>query len=662
MRYSIYILTFLFTTTAFGQTKDRRAELDIRGRINEISVSPDEKIWLVTAIGNTYYTDNIDSTWHYGKPIFKSSDQFGLDNPNLERISFFNKDTAIMTGYISISKRDAINNGYYLTRNAGRTWKLLDFGGDSWIYAIYTDKQGNAWMGGLSKELYYSNDYGKSWKTLALAYKESDRTYGIYMTDSQNGIASSDYNEILITTNNWKTSRSIPTPLDQNKYQKEETGYSDERISKIQLWNNYIVLNQHGRVYYSDMTNIDWKPFPIKVYDFEVDNNSKKLFSISDSLKIVSFTSPTEFHLLTDKRLSSYPIDIKAVNGSLFVLASGSDVYKVNENGLTRAILYTTDKKITEPQIVKQGTKLIWGINGNQIYLADDNKRKWYRENVLDFNITDFKLLNDSVAILWDGKKNNYTYSLIDHKAKQYFPETPLETFLASPIKAFILNSGSQGCFHGYNNEIRYERVNDSIFETTTTSTNSSREKKSSNFQNKISNSSLTKILTDISSNPSAVPSFKDFQITDADKKEYLTMVDDKIKSKETDYLGRKKKINKDFYYSVPAMLDTLNNSVIATILNQQEGWTSTTSNWFTIQTINQNNDTLNIVREYYVKTLPWNLPWKFEYKGEHFNCYNIEFSRLIHSCIPDDFTDKRVFSNSCLIMEVADYLWNKED
>ena len=168
--------------------------------------------------------------------------------------------------------------------------------------------------------------------------------------------------------------------------------------------------------------------------------------------------------------------------------------------------------------------------------------------------------------------------------------------------------------------------------------------------------------MTDISSNPTVIPTFKDFRITDSDKKNYLEMVDNQLKSKETDYLDNKKKINKDFYYTVPAMIDTLNNSVIATILNQREGWTSTTSNWFTIQIINQNNDTLNIVRSYYVETLPWNLPWKFEYNGQHFNCYNIDFSRLVYSCIPDDFTDKGVFNNSLLIMIVADYLWNKEE
>lgn len=661
MRHCTTILTLILATIAFGQTKDRRAELDIQGRVNEISVSPGEKIWLVTAIGKTYFTDNIDSNWHYGKPIFHSNDELGLGDPHLERISFFNKDTAILTGYISVSKEKYKKNGYYLTKDAGKTWKLLGYGGDSWIYTIYSDKNGNAWMGGLQKELYYSNDFGHSWTTIKLPYKSSDRTYGINMSNSKSGIASSDHNEIITTEDNWKNVAHLKTPLDQKKYQPDESsGYIDDRISKILKWNSYIVVNQNGHIFYSDANNIEWKPFNVAIVDFEIDLDSKKLFAVTDSLKIISFSTPTEFQPLTNKRLSGFPIDIKVVNHSLYIVSNGYEVYKANERGLVHVIPYTTDKKISEPSIVKKFSKLTWGISGNQIYLAEDSQQDWYRENTLEFGVEDFILLSDSVAILWDGAKNNYLYTLNDHSTKIYFPVDPIKSFLASPIKYFSINSGSQGCFHSVNNEVRYERSDDSTFTTSSLSVNHYKDKKPSTFKNKVNSNLLSTVLISINSNPSATPSLKDFQITEKDKKNYLTLVDKQLKSKETDYLSRKKKINKEFYYSVPAMLDTLNSSIIKTILNQREGWTSTTSNWFTIQIVNQNSDTLNISRNYYVTTLPWNLPWKFDFKGLNFNCYNVEFSRFINSCIPDNFMDKEVFDNRMLIMQIADYLYNK--
>ena len=83
MKYLIILLTIYTGTRLMGQTRDRRAELKIEGRVNEISMSPDEKIWLATAMGYTYFTQNIDSNWHYGSPIFQPSDEFGFDNPHL---------------------------------------------------------------------------------------------------------------------------------------------------------------------------------------------------------------------------------------------------------------------------------------------------------------------------------------------------------------------------------------------------------------------------------------------------------------------------------------------------------------------------------------------------------------------------------------------------
>ncbi|HEX8549352.1 MAG TPA: hypothetical protein VF691_20490, partial [Cytophagaceae bacterium] len=376
--------------------------------------------------------------------------------------------------------------------------------------------------------------------------------------------------------------------------------------------------------------------------------------------KIITFSSPTEFTPLIDKRLSGFPIDIKVISNSLYVVCSENEVYKANESGLTRAIPYTTDKKISEPHIVKKFSKFKWGISGNQIYLAEDGQQDWFREKVLEFDVADFKLLSDSVAIFWDGTKNNYIYSTSNSTPKIYFPSDPIKNFLVNPITSFSVNSGSQGCYHHIGNEVKYRRISDSTFTTSSVLGNRYDEKATTAFNNKVESHLLLNVLNSINSNPYAIPSLKDFKITDMDKKNFLDLVDKQLESKEIDYGNRKKKINKEFYYSVPAILDTLNDSIIANILDQRERVWSTTSNWFTIQVVNQNHDTLNISRNYYVNKMPWNLPWEYEYKGLYFNCYNVDFSKLINFCIPENFMDKEVFDNRFLIMHIADYLYNK--
>ncbi|RZL44410.1 MAG: hypothetical protein EOP00_19990 [Pedobacter sp.] len=658
MRYCIIILTHLIAFTSFGQIKDRRAKLEIKGRVNEISVAPDEKIWLVNAMGNAYYTESIHSNWHHKKPFFKSKDDF--DNPHFDRISFFNKDTAILTGYISVSQSEYKKNGFYSTQDGGQTWKLLDYGGDSWIYDVFVDKRGYAWMGGSSGDIYFSKDYGQNWEKLNSPYNSSSRIHSIFMLNTNEGISGALENYIYYTKNNWKSSKKIPTPFDQKKYENEG-GYSDNRIEKIIQWDNYIVVNQSGNIFYTDANEINWRKFSVKIIDFELDQDSKKLLAITDSLNIVSLSTPTKFYNISNEPLKQFPLDIQVVNQSLYIISHNYEIYKVESKGVSRVIPYTTDIKIRKPLLVKQSKKIKWGIEGNQIYLAEGHKDEWYRENVVDFEISDFELINDSTAILWDGVNNNYIYSLNDHNAAIYFPNNPLTDFLTSPIKSFSIFSGSQGCYHSVEHEVNYKRINDSIFTTSTFSAIHYPDKEpDTTFENQVNIHLLFRTLSTINRNPTAIPTLRDFQISSADKKNYLALVDEKLKSKETDFFSVKKKVNKEFYYSVLSMLDTLNSSIIEKILNKHEGGWSTTSNWFTIQIINQINDTLNIGRNYYISTLPWNLPWVYHYKGLNFNCYDIAFSRFINSCIPDDFMDKEVFDNSFLILEIADYLYNQ--
>jgi hypothetical protein len=108
-------------------------------------------------------------------------------------------------------------------------------------------------------------------------------------------------------------------------------------------------------------------------------------------------------------------------------------------------------------------------------------------------------------------------------------------------------------------------------------------------------------------------------------------------------------------------MLDTLSNSTVQAVLDHQENGYSTTRNWFHVILVNQNNDTLSFSQNNYVRSNAWQLPWKTQYMGINFNCYNLDFSRLIDASIPESFFDKDVFENSEFIMAIADYLKSKK-
>lgn len=328
---------------------------------------------------------------------------------------------------------------------------------------------------------------------------------------------------------------------------------------------------------------------------------------------------------------------------------------------MTHVIPYTTDNMIDNLNIIKAGNDIAWGAKGKQLYLADRSDMNWYRENVLHFHIENIHLINDSIALLWDGVSNNYIYSLSDHEAKLYLPASPLKSFLTSPVKTVTINAGSMGCFHHYANEVCYERKNDTTLETTASVTLKYQDEKISKFKHTLSSNNLNSVLAQINENPGAIPDIKDFNITEKDKEDYLKLVDDQLNGKHKNYHEENKVLDKEFYYAVPDMLDTISTSTLEAVLNKQEGWFSTTSYWSGILLINETNDTLALTKNYYVETIPWNLPWRVEYHGQYFNCYDIAFSQLINSCIPNDFMDKEVYSNSLFIMKLADYLWIQE-
>ena len=647
-------------------TRDYRAALNIVGRITEISVAPDEQIWLTTYMGGIYYTNSIDSNWHYGRldPSAEDDkeDYLSLKKPNLNRISFFNADTAIMTGFMHFfDDWKSPYDGYYRTTDGGRTWELRSFGGEGRIYEACVNSRGDAWIGTAGKKIHYSDDFGEHFKALKIPFKKSDRIYALYMADAFRGIVGSEANEILITEDNWHTARNIPTPLDQKKVEASERE-DQPRVDKVLIWGPYLIAKQCGKSFYTLTTNkIDWQPFPVQIIDLSLDKGCNLLCAIDDSLRVLWFASPTEYGSPLNERLPAYPIDIKAVNGSLYMILANKMVGRANHEGLTCHIPYTTDHPIEEPWLKESGEHLIWGEEDGQLYIADKKDSCWYREAVLDFPTCGIKLLSDSVAILWDGLRN-HLYSLQNHTVKDYSYREPLRDFLAAPIKKFTISSGSRGCFHYNGNQIEFNAEDNSLFNAAVMSkVGGYQDRTDSLVDITVNGVQLVRLLEHINANPDETPEIQDFKITEADKKHYMERLQKRLDMGWYDFNKIQNK-DKGLYDSVPVMLDGIDKATLYDILNMGEGFTSTTSNWFEVEFVNQNNDTCRIRSSYYEDGDPWFLPWRFEYNDQHFNCYSIALSHFINNCLTADFYGREAFDNAVLLMKIGDYFCQKRN
>ncbi|MGE3801549.1 MAG: WD40/YVTN/BNR-like repeat-containing protein [Candidatus Kapaibacterium sp.] len=661
MTRSILLLIVLSALSAHGQIKDRRADLEIFGKIEEISVSPDEHIWLVTSRGETFYTTNIDSSWHSGLPSSELIEKYYL-TPHFERISFFNKDTGILTGYISTDSNRISSNGYYLTIDGGNSWELLDYGGSSWIYTAVVDNKGNAWLGGSGKRIHYSNDYGRNWVPLTIPYKTSDRTYSLYMVDSENGVAGSDNNEVIVTKDNWKTVTYIATPYDQKKLKSK---IRDKRIKKLLLWGDYIVASQDNGVFYTEQQNIDWKPFPVHIVDFAFDKKLSRLFVVTDSLSIALFNSPNDWQIIDSDPLDSYPTDLVVVNQNLYILDRANRVYAVRDREVTKVIPYTFDMTWFEPAIVRKSSPNDWGAVKQYIYLSTTDSIDWYRFDELPFFIADMQLIDSNNAILWDNSNRAYSYSLDDRTLKPYTFKRPLKEFLASSIVSFAIQWGQMDCFAAFSINHEYKKKGSESILTLDLS------KSRSQFAiAEISIDSLFQILTEIDFSPSRIPDIHQFNITDQDKRDFIEHIyaiqyrENVIREALIEYEGADdgtyRTIDEDFYSSVVYIVDTLESSVLANVLSQPEPIFSTTNYWIRVVIVNDNNDTVTLSRKYEEVVNPWFMPWQAECGKLHFNCYNLDFSKFIKWKLPRYLPDY-VFTNWYLLKKIGDYLYKTQ-
>ena len=654
MNRTLILFLSLIPSVAYGQMKNRCAVIDTDYEIIGLSVSSNDDLKFVTSQGKTYITTNSDSIWHSNKSLVANTADY--DDRQLDQASFFNKDTAIITGYIS-GGDSRIKNGLYLTIDGGQSWKLIDYGGNDWIYDAFVDKQGHAWIGGSSGRIYYSKDFGQHWKILNSPFVDPElRMKSIYMMNSKVGIAGALFNAIYVTTDNWTTYKKIRTPFTQNKY-NTNLGDSYQDINKVCLWKNYLVVNQYGYIYYSNKDKIFWKKFPVKIINFEQDPVSKRLYALTDDFRIISFTTPTDYAYLSKEKLTSGII--KLANRSVYIL-NNSEIFKVNSKGVVHNYLLTNDRKINEVYHVTHYNKLTWGVNGIHLYLSENEGKDWIRENILPIDPVDIHLLNDSAAILRDRNNDSYTYSLKNHALTTYRFNAPISDFLSSPIYSMFIRSGSDNCSQEEESFIEYKNENRGLLFSNKVSIYHNSKDTSSVFINKANGNVLNGILTSINMDPYTKPTLSDFHITKTDEKNYLKLVTKRLKTNTVDILGNKKKLNKEFYYSVPNKLHTLKRSVLSKVLDHQESIWSNCSNLFKIEIINETHDTLHISRRYYKNTLAWNLPWVVEFKGKVFNSNSITLSKWIGTCIPNGFKDKDVFDNKNLIMNIADYLYNK--
>lgn len=647
------ILLFAALAT-YGQGKDTRALLEIRGRVNNIAVSPNEIVWLITDDGNLFFSNDITKGWYYGfAPAHDTG--YSREHGSFENMAFFNKDVAIVTGRIPASKKSMANDGYFLTRDGGKHWEVRSSGIGTAIRSSYADMKGNAWLVGEGNSIAISNDYAQSWSNRQLPFKKQGKAFSIHMQKGTEGIIGQE-NEILVTTDNWKTSKALPTPLDQRKYNKPEDARTSP-IRQVFTWKDHYIAIQNGIAFYTSKKTIDWQRFPMGITRLALDESSQKLYALTHTHQVLVFKTPQSFIPVQNKAIGGGTESIQVVNNTAYVFYSSYNdykCYKINEDNFIEAIPYTSDSRIKKPDIVSKGKQMTWGATNNHIYASVNGGKDWHREYVADFRPQDIKVIDDKTLILWDGNKN-FQYTSGAKYLEDYKYSKPISVFLKYPVTSFSITGAMSGCFNMEAEEIKYTRKGDTTFIAHAVEDKGAGERIPKNpkdpapLRKTTSSRIVDSLLRGINLYYDSIPSIADFKISANDKNNYLKLA-------RKDFGGRGKDTIR--YHQLLKHVDSFSKDSVKRVLDAMPKYYSTNSSSITIQFVNSNMDTLTLSHEDNSTPRGWMLPWHAEYKGKHFTCYHLQLSRFIKECMPPGFKNRAVLSNRYLLMNIAEYLF----
>lgn len=660
----------------FGVKTDaahQRAEINLTGAHTTFALAPDGKCWLVSSSGLPYCTSDIWwEDWHCASPICPEDN---LDWYN-HQLFFFSADTALLC------PRYNYESSYYLTTDGGNTWMKKNFGIEVSITDGCVDEENRLWLIN-HNTLLYTEDCGQTFHVLQMPLEDKsppDYVFSLDMHDGGYGLAALNnfsQKQLIYTDNNWSSAHCVPFPPDADPHWQ---------IDKVLIWNNFWVIRQNHKVFYTPSDEVAWQHFPIPVVDFFPDRETGRLMAVTDSLQVVVFSSPTDYRLLCEETLPTLPVEGAVQNGCLYVWCRYRYLCKVDSTEVTPKSQFYTSELNNRPTEVYEGEEIRWGTEwkngGTYLYAADKQGSEWYQHLRLPLFSRDFQLINDSVASYWDGTRH-FTLNLINGEAKPTTLENPLQDFLTAPITEVLISSSSAN----YREDIlRLTAINDSTLrvdrslQTYCQRTHVRKHipkrwykgkyhfrpqrarQKCLHYRHDADSRTLTSILADINQRSEQMPSITEFNITADDKKRFTEMVNHSSFYEKFYYSEDPAEWHKDFaqiksfYLSVPEHIDTIGETTLQTILSEVRAGVLEEDYYF-VRITNKNGDTLCFFDSHYPFQSPWTLPWIVGYDNLHFTCYLPALSQWIAEVVPENFYGRERFDNALLLMRVANYL-----
>jgi len=629
-----FIVLLMFAIHSRAQTDDRNI-INFSSTAFSTSLTAAHGVFFTTRAGEVAVPAGSANTWRWANP----EPRIGMPGLTLDNINFFNNDTGFVSGFIA--GNNGLYNTYYHTTDGGMHWNKLHFADAGWADKVVHLNNGKAWASiAGTGHIDYSTDYGFTWQQINIPHVK-ERYASIYFNTANEGIIGSLWNVIDYTADNGKTWRHIPTPLDDHAYKKTDTEGRPE-INQVGIFNNHLIVMQEGMVFASARDSIHWQHLP---YDnFTEDNNTGTLFFTSKNavIKAGDNLQPIKTYTLNGNA------GVANYNNGLLTCWNGNILTTINNDGVIKITqLYTNDKEVINPTIIGYTNNGIIGCMGNKLYTQKTYNDNWKYKATLPFAINGRQMQmieNDSLLVKGPGDSLLY-YNLTNKKTTITTANALLADFCKNKVEKIIFETGSQGCFHYYANNISFERDDNTFVFAGNGAKGSGYNKGLTNYPDEFPAAAADSFIKKLPVLINQLPSIQSTGITSKDVSMCRAQI---IKFKNKVEKGTAKhdiedkgfwlyKNNIDFNHllSLPDSVVNLPPTIVDSLLNNPfYDMVSTTSDWVSIRFILEDGSVLLIANTFYNPN-SLHFPWTITLKGLTITRNAIAVNQFVNNTYP---------------------------
>lgn len=577
--------------------------LRFQSSAQKLYVLPDEQLIICTKAGEVAMTDSLNGLWHFSQIASPISNT--LDNAN-----FFNRDTGFVSGFIY---NDRKYNIIYHTQNGGKSWSKVDFGTSGWADCAWNLPNGEAWMTIGGEGVVYSKDYGFTWKKLAV-YDAKQRYHTIFFNQQHEGMIGSVWNTIAYTKDNCYSWEKIPTPLDQQAYNKTDKS-SRPTINKVCIYKDLLLVIEEGMVFYTKKDSIHWKLLPDYI-SFSTDAANTALYLINSSQQVVKTDEQLQ-PLQTTATIKGIS-DLFTRNGQLFVLANAG-ICKVDTKGhLQQYPLQTiATEDIAPSYIYTSNTDKIYGAKGNMIFIQ--TKEKWKYAFSLPFTVTTSENISiNKNTVVYTTPDSLYYYDIAKQTQTVTTTKDLLTSFIQHQVTTVIFSEGSNGCFHSYSDNLVYKSDHDLFVLADNPSWGGKHTTSLKPEKEELSREKVAQFVKEVCLKYNRCPVIKDLEFSEADYqkcKADIKAYQNTTDGTKTDFYFHRNNIDFDKLLVTVDSIRTIDSITLNNLLPDLNHFFSTTTNWISVTLENEAGKQLSVQCSY-SKPNAFYIPWIITING----------------------------------------------